>query len=509
VADRTASVARSHKAPHQTGYSREAEAKTKKKRPVREARRLREYNDCNLPPGEDGGRFGANSDPRCGGGRTGTPLPEYPKPGEKRPDYFSEPEPAHPDDHDFERWGNPEHVSAARIREHLLALEEDYRERIVAADAIADEAGAAFEIQEGTAADNTGFLAAQKALQQAYGDTVVPRFPLHSKAGEFSETGTSGEREARDMGEFAQWLSTATPAQLHIYRQYQTAGKMRQQSWDEVLQTTEARDALKKEFTDQSRALLALPETLRLGGSNISAMVIGNGKADAEARAIVRDAKDRLLSATDFLGSMLHRSQWGHLYPEELLLKSAAGRAYADPKNGSIAINTFTDPAVIVHELAHHLEFVDKETLQAAVDFRASRFGEKLTSPRKPGEKRTQKLQELFPDNGYDDHEEVILGSKEHFSSAYAGKVYSGVAKTGSVRDRNGIPHYATEIVSMGFQQLFADPAKFAKEDPDWFDFTVDLARRGPRKAIQPFKKLIPPPEPFVANPDPEDRVKW
>jgi hypothetical protein len=31
-------------------------------------RRLREYNDCNLPRGEDGGRFGANDDPRCAGG---------------------------------------------------------------------------------------------------------------------------------------------------------------------------------------------------------------------------------------------------------------------------------------------------------------------------------------------------------------------------------------------------------------------------------------------------------
>jgi hypothetical protein len=39
-------------------------------------RRLREYNDCNLPKGQDGGRFGANSDPRCGAKGTASPAPK-------------------------------------------------------------------------------------------------------------------------------------------------------------------------------------------------------------------------------------------------------------------------------------------------------------------------------------------------------------------------------------------------------------------------------------------------
>jgi hypothetical protein len=36
---------------------------------------------------------------------------------------------------------------------------------------------------------------------------------------------------------------------------------------------------------------------------------------------------------------------------------------------------------------------------------------------------------------------------------------------------------YATEVVSMGVEYLYADPAKFARDDPEHFRFIVNLLR--------------------------------
>ena len=61
--------------------------------------------------------------------------------------------------------------------------------------------------------------------------------------------------------------------------------------------------------------------------------------------------------------------------------------------------------------------------------------------------------------DGYDKREK---GKRDKFIVPYMGKIYS---------------QGATEIVSMGMEFLFADPVKLAKEDPEYFDFMIDLLR--------------------------------
>ena len=57
------------------------------------------------------------------------------------------------------------------------------------------------------------------------------------------------------------------------------------------------------------------------------------------------------------------------------------------------------------------------------------------------------------------------IAKKDRFFSPYCGKIYSNEKeyKTAS----------ASEIMSMGVERLFREPAKFAKEDREYFDFVV------------------------------------
>lgn len=59
------------------------------------------------------------------------------------------------------------------------------------------------------------------------------------------------------------------------------------------------------------------------------------------------------------------------------------------------------------------------------------------------------------------------MAKPDDFDSPYTGRIYK----------RSG----DTEIISMGLEQMFNNPAKFARDDPDYFDFiftTLENARR-------------------------------
>lgn len=119
----------------------------------------------------------------------------------------------------------------------------------------------------------------------------------------------------------------------------------------------------------------------------------------------------------------------------------------------------YTSERTIVHELGHTLEFDDQRILDAAIAFRDRR----TTGP-------IRKMSEILPGSGYRDEE---VGKEDKFRSVYAGKVYKWSAGGGT----NYNQEYATEIVSLGVEWLYAEPEQFAREDPDYFDFMLKLLR--------------------------------
>jgi hypothetical protein len=123
----------------------------------------------------------------------------------------------------------------------------------------------------------------------------------------------------------------------------------------------------------------------------------------------------------------------------------------------------------IVHELGHWLESVSPEMHKRAGEFLKRRAGKELP----------KRLSVLTGNARYRDDE---LAVKDDFKDPYVGKYYGlnlrdlAGGKQGKV---NWNTMYASEVISMGVEYLYSDPVKFAKDDPDYFDFMFDVLRVG------------------------------
>lgn len=107
---------------------------------------------------------------------------------------------------------------------------------------------------------------------------------------------------------------------------------------------------------------------------------------------------------------------------------------------------------VSLHEAMHWLEKVDKKIGQKSIDFL---------------EKRTlnDKEEKLSKITGikYKPNE---MAKKDNFFNAYCGKIY-----------KNEKGYYATEILSMGLQELLSNPIEFYKNDKDYFKFVISILK--------------------------------
>jgi len=125
------------------------------------------------------------------------------------------------------------------------------------------------------------------------------------------------------------------------------------------------------------------------------------------------------------------------------------GRAFYD-LNGSVVLGKGDGQRTAIHELGHWLEDMDPRVHQKALEFY---------------DRRTKGETLEWLGGSYEKHE---VARRDKFTSSYMGKEYLNKA-TGQ--------RYATEIISMGMENMWADPAAFAKADPDYFDFIFGLLR--------------------------------
>lgn len=122
---------------------------------------------------------------------------------------------------------------------------------------------------------------------------------------------------------------------------------------------------------------------------------------------------------------------------------------------GRLHLTATTDEATIAHEIGHAIEHQFPYAAEAARAFLMKRVGdEPLTNLRKKfGE-------------GYKEHE---VGRKDDFAKTFGGdENYAYYA--GKQYDSG-----STEILSMGIEQLFRNPVRFAKADPEYFHLVVGL----------------------------------
>lgn len=124
---------------------------------------------------------------------------------------------------------------------------------------------------------------------------------------------------------------------------------------------------------------------------------------------------------------------------------------------------------VIAHELGHWLEDLSDATHDRVIEFLKRRAGNEPVRP----------LKTIDPSRAFDDSE---FGVKDDFKDPYIGKYY-GPNRRSFAGGKQGVANwntvYASEVISKGVEYLYSDPVKFAKDDPDYFDFMFDVLRVG------------------------------
>ena len=123
---------------------------------------------------------------------------------------------------------------------------------------------------------------------------------------------------------------------------------------------------------------------------------------------------------------------------------SVLGRAYASLDGRDIYLTDQGGRRQIIHELGHCLESRDPEIHRRALEF---------LDRRTAGE-----TSEWLGDS----HDQAEMTRRDKFLSPYMGKTYGGDA---------------TEIVSMGLEYLTANSRELARDDPEYFDFMIDILR--------------------------------
>lgn len=213
-------------------------------------------------------------------------------------------------------------------------------------------------------------------------------------------------------------------------------------------QDSEAR-RLNREAKKAALAALELPEERR-------ARVIMTEGSDERLKPTPK-VKEAAADAEAFLNKVLARDvttspvlgkQKGVHVTLARVPDSQEQRDYA--VGSTIHLSTTTNPAIAVHEIGHVLENLNPNIHKAAVAFLEERCGDEPLVD----------MGQKFPEQGYKQFE---MGRKDKFDSVfdedkayYVGKDYS---------------NQNTEVVSMGLEKMFDDPAGFAAKDPEYFRF--------------------------------------
>lgn len=145
------------------------------------------------------------------------------------------------------------------------------------------------------------------------------------------------------------------------------------------------------------------------------------------------------------LSNVIHKDLIKGLKLETNYTKS--DRNYFSNTKNKIFINKETSRLTAIHETMHWLEYNNKNVSSKVTSF---------LEYRTQGEK-AQKLKDLVPNSNYEDNE---IAKKDNFFRPYCGKIYNDGA---------------TEILSMGLQEIYENAVDFSKNDPEYFNFVIDI----------------------------------
>jgi hypothetical protein len=192
--------------------------------------------------------------------------------------------------------------------------------------------------------------------------------------------------------------------------------------------------------------VLAVPEAERMA-------IDATGMADLDPalQSRAREAAGRLRSMVRHDGPL--RVEWAPV-PADAEQRAMCRDSDRDGRRSSrIRLMPDSGRETAAHELGHAIEYQVPGVAGAIQEFLGHRMGDEAFRP----------LATLFPDAGFGPHE---LGRKDRFDqffgeqdAYYTGKYYAD----------------GSEVLSMGVQALFTDPAGFAEKDPEFATHILGL----------------------------------
>lgn len=221
---------------------------------------------------------------------------------------------------------------------------------------------------------------------------------------------------------------------------YQLTGDAYQQAVDRVLAMRSQYLALSQQIDARAKDLLNRSRERFLYQDTPAAITLAGRPRDATRRTV---ADEGVAVFARLVGP-------GLLDGQTVRYRGIRGRA--NYWGNMINIAASDGARTVVHELGHWLD--EKALLAKSAAFLDSRT---------PGE-QPQSMRRLTGNRGYRSGE---IAKPDKFLHPYMGKVYT---------DRTGQP-YATEILSMGLEYLYAEPERFAREDPEYFRWVYGVVR--------------------------------
>lgn len=221
----------------------------------------------------------------------------------------------------------------------------------------------------------------------------------------------------------------------------------------------------KEEDAKKVHAVLAIPERDRIGffGTHkVSAHDVKGLPGKMPSQGVLRSVESKATEARKFLSTITSKkTKVGERTDVATLLKSTSEKRSWHTGNdhyGVIGLHTKVEISVAAHEYAHAIEKQMPGALtrsKAFLEARVKASGTKSISFRDKYGK------------GYDVDE---VGNEDSFKEAFGGSVRSAEYAGKYYPD-------ATEVLTMGVEQLYKDPKGFATKDPEYFKFVVGTLR--------------------------------
>lgn len=272
---------------------------------------------------------------------------------------------------------------------------------------------------------------------------------MGKKVKEYSKTTDALVKEFETFDDpYEKWSKEREAARMKLIEMRDERDKEQDPEKKKKLESAITMQILQSHFSVDTDDLNKVKYDRTMAVANILRKQKNTGSKVVEGKSTIKGLYDKL---NGVLGGVIGKDIKTDDAPKVQAMR-AGSRAYYSSRDNMFKVEKEADFGDVIHEYTHFLERNNSKMLANSLAF---------AEYRTKGE-NYERLSKLTGSNGYKGNE---IAKKDSFFSPYCGKIYS--------QDQEYRTASASEIMSMGVERLFREPAKFAKEDREYFDFVV------------------------------------